>query len=110
MLEEPERHLFRRLSLFAGGFEIEAAETVGTGNEVGPEVVLDLLSGLVDKSLVVADDDGDVLRYRMLKPVRQYGIERLEESGEADAARDRHAALFVALAERAIPSLGAPAR
>jgi len=108
MLGELERRLFRRLSLFAGGFELEAAEAVGAVGDSEPEAILDLLSELVDKSLVVAEDDGDVLRYRMLEPVRQYGLERLEESGEADAAKDRHAALFVALAERAHPELRGP--
>jgi len=108
MLGELERRLFRRLSLFAGGFELEAAEAVGALGDSEPEAILDLLSELVDKSLVVAEDDGDVLRYRMLEPVRQYGLERLEESGEADAAKDRHAALFVALAERAHPELRGP--
>ncbi|HEX5847840.1 MAG TPA: LuxR C-terminal-related transcriptional regulator [Rubrobacter sp.] len=108
MLSQEERSLFRRLSLFAGGFDLEAAESVGAGDGIEPEMVLDPLSGLVDKSLVVAEDGGEVLRYRMLEPVRQYALEHLEESGEATTARDRHASLFMALAERSHPEMRGP--
>ena len=107
LLSEPEQRLFRRLSVFAGGWTLEAAEAVGSGDGIEEGEILDLLSGLVDKSLVVAEatEDGEV-RYRMLEPVRQYALEKLEESGEAEEVRRRHAAFFLALAEEAEPSCG----
>ena len=76
LLGEPERKLFRRLSVFAGGLTLEAAEAVGAGNGIEQHDVLDLLSKLVDKSLVVAEaspGEEGALRYRMLEPLRQYG-------------------------------------
>jgi non-specific serine/threonine protein kinase len=109
LLSEPERELFRRLSVFAGGWTLEAAEEVCSGEGIDEGDVLDLLSRLVDKSLVVADAGAEqqegASRYRMLEPVRQYAREHLEERGEADAVRSRHAAWFLALAERAGPEL-----
>ena len=111
LLSEPERTLFRRLSVFAGGWTLEAAEEVSSGEGIEQDDVLDILSKLVDKSLVVAEASPGVegeLRYRMLEPIRQYGQERLQESGEADATRDRHAASFLALAEKAGPELRGP--
>src|SRR5215203_1469981 len=111
LLGAPERTLFRRLTVFAGGWTLEAAEEVCSGEGIEQDDVLDILSKLVDKSLVVAEASPGVkgeLRYRMLEPIRQYCQERLEESGEADATRDRHAASFLALAERAGPELRGP--
>jgi predicted ATPase/DNA-binding SARP family transcriptional activator/DNA-binding CsgD family transcriptional regulator len=104
LLEEPERALFRRLSVFAGGWTLKAAEAVTPGEGVGGSKVLELLSGLVDKSMVIAEAarDGRV-RYRLLEPVRQYALEKLEESGEAEAVRDRHTEHFLTLAEQAEP-------
>ncbi len=106
LLSEPEHKLFARLSAFAGGWKLEAAEVVGPGGGIEEDDIVDLLGKLVDKSLVVAEvvRDGSV-RYRMLEPVRQYALEWLQESGEADAVRSRHAALFLALAEEAEPEL-----
>jgi len=88
LLSEAERSLFRRLSVFAGGFEVDAAEVVGTGNGVGAGDVLYLLAELVDKSLIAFEPR--VNRYRMLEPVRQYALERLVEADEATDARDAH--------------------
>ena len=108
LLSTEERVLFRRLSAFAGGWTLEAAEEVqGMSEEIGEgDDVLEPLSNLVDKSLVVAEvRAGEVRRYRLLEPVRQYAMERLETSGEADAFLRRHAALFLALAEEAEPGL-----
>ena len=105
LLSEEEKALFRRLSVFAGGFTLDAAEAVGTEN------VLDLLGRLLEQSLVVGTDtggEGNELRYRMLEPVRQYAQEVLKESGEAEETRRRHAAFFLALAERAEPELRGP--
>jgi non-specific serine/threonine protein kinase len=104
LLGKPERKLFRRLSVFAGGLTLEAAEAVGAGDGIEQHDVLDLLSKLVDKSLVVAEaSPGEevALRYRMLEPLRQYGHERLEESGEAQLVRKCHAQYYLALAEDA---------
>jgi len=109
LLSEDEKKLFGRLSVFAGGWTLEAAEAVGVGGGVKEDNILDLLSGLVEKSLVVArgGEQGDV-RYRMLEPVRQYAREKLEEGGEAEEARRRHADFFLALAEEAEPRLQGP--
>ena len=103
LLTEPERALLRRLAVFAGGWTLEAAEAVGTGGALPEADVLDLLSRLVDKSLVVLDAEG--ARYRLLETVREYALARLDDSGEGDAARGRHLAFYLALAEAARPEL-----
>jgi predicted ATPase/DNA-binding CsgD family transcriptional regulator len=110
LLSEPERVLFRRLSVFAGGWTLETAEVVGSGEGVEEGEVLDLLSGLVEKSLIVAEGigEGGKVRYRMLEPVRQYALKKLEGSGEVRAVRRRHAVFFLALAEEAEPELMGP--
>ena len=110
LLSEPEQELFRRLSVFAGGFTLEAAEAVGAGEGGDTEEVLDLLGVLVEQSLVTVRTgaDGDEVRYGMLEPVRQYALEKLKESGEAEGARRRHAAFYLELAERAEPELRGP--
>jgi non-specific serine/threonine protein kinase len=107
LLSEPERELFRRLSVFAGGWTLEAAEEVCPGGTVGRDGVLDLLSRLIDKSLVVAEarPATGALRYRMLEPIRQYGLERLEASGEVHAVGRRHALWYLELAKGAEPWL-----
>ena len=102
LLSEPEQALFRRLSVFAGGFTLEAAEEVCPGEGIDEEDVLDLLSELVDKSLVVAEaGEEGVPRFRMLEPVRQYGQELLRESGTMERFRDRHSEYYLVLAEGA---------
>ena len=107
LLSEGERELLGRLSVFAGGWDLEAAEVVGAAGEPADAgLVLDLLSNLVDKSLVVAEAEADgALRYRMLEPIRQFAREMLEESQEAPEVRRRHAEHYLALAERAEPEL-----
>jgi predicted ATPase/class 3 adenylate cyclase len=103
LLVPAERTLLRRLAAFAGGWTLDAADTVGAGEGIdGPEL-LDLLCQLVDKSLVVVEAAGD--RYGMLETVRAYALERLVEAGEADATRSRHFAFFRGLAEQAAPEL-----
>jgi len=103
LLSEEERALLGRLSVFAGGFALEAAEEVCGGEGIEEYEVLDLLAHLVDKSLVsVAEQDGDA-RYRLLETVRQYGWEKLEESGGEPDIRRRHACFFLELAERVEP-------
>jgi predicted ATPase/DNA-binding SARP family transcriptional activator len=109
LLSEDEQMILRRFSVFARGWTLEAAEAVCSGGGIEQEEALDLLGGLVDKSLVVAGvaTDGAV-RYRMLESIRQYAWENLEQNGEADEVRDRHAAFFLALAEEADPKLAGP--
>jgi predicted ATPase/DNA-binding SARP family transcriptional activator len=107
LLSEPEKELFRRMSVFAGGWALEAAEIVGTGGAIERDDILNLLSQLVDKSMVVAERGAEgASRYSMLLPVRHYGNERLEDSGEAERFRRRHADHYLALAEEAEPELG----
>jgi predicted ATPase/DNA-binding CsgD family transcriptional regulator len=105
LLSEGEKSLFRRLSVFAGGFSLEAAEAVGAGPGVGEGEVLGLLSRLVDKSLVLSTSHGEESRYRMLETVLCYAAERLSESEEEAILRDRHADFFLKLAEEAEPEL-----
>lgn len=96
LLSGPERGLFRRLSVCVGGWTVEAAEALCTSGNA-----LDLLTRLVEQSLAVADQRGSVMRYRYLHPVRRYAQQRLEESGEADAAAAAHAAHLLTVAEQA---------
>jgi predicted ATPase/class 3 adenylate cyclase/DNA-binding CsgD family transcriptional regulator len=98
LLTEPERVLFRRLAVFLGGFDLDAAQTVAGGGDVQRYHVLDQLTLLVDKSLVVADDSRGRTRYRLLETVRQYALEKLGESGEADTVRTRHRDHYTAMA------------
>ena len=98
LLTEPERVLFRRLAAFMGGFDLDAAQAVAGGGDVERYQVLDQLSLLVDKSLVVADDSQGRTRYRLLETVRQYALEKLGESGEADSVRSRHRDYYTAMA------------
>ena len=90
MLTEPERILFRRLAVFMGGFDLDAAHAVGASTDMEQFQLIDLLGLLVDKSLVLAEEIGGSMRYRLLETVRQYGLEKLGESGEADTVRARH--------------------
>jgi predicted ATPase/DNA-binding CsgD family transcriptional regulator len=109
LLSEPERVLFCRLSTFAGGWTLEALEAVGSGGGIEEGAVLDLLTGLVEKSLVMVNrgDEGGV-RHRLLEPVRQYALEKLEESGEVEFTKRAHAGYFLALSEEAEPELLGP--
>jgi predicted ATPase len=91
LLSQTERVVFRRLSVFAGGFALEAAESICAGEELQRDGVLELLSQLVDKSLVVAQEREGATRYRLLETICQYGWERLEEAGEAARVREQHA-------------------
>ena len=101
LLHDPEKLLLQRLSVFAGGWTLEAAECVCAGGDVEDGAVLDLLTSLIDKSLVAVDQSDARSRYRLLETVRQYARERLVESGGAEAIRERHRDYFVALAEEA---------
>jgi predicted ATPase/DNA-binding CsgD family transcriptional regulator len=105
LLSEPERKLFCRLSVFTGGWTLEAAEAVGAGGGIEEGDVVELFLMLVDKSLVVSEAEEGGFRYGMLEPLRQYARERLEESGEDQAIKRTHAQYFLALAEEAEPKL-----
>ena len=101
LLSPAERRLLRRLSVFAGGWSLEAAEEAA-----GAPEALDLLSQLVSKSLVLAEQrPGQEGRFRMLETIREYAQEKLAEAGEAEAAQDQHLTYYVALAEEAEPEL-----
>ena len=106
LLSQPERLLFQRLSVFAGGWTLEAADAVCAGGEVAQADVLDLLTHLVEKSLVVMEVGAE--RYRMLDTVRHYARERLSESGHVAATCNQHLDFFLDLAERARPELAGP--
>ena len=108
LLSSPERALLRRLSVFVGGFGLEAAEAVCIGGELQAAEVLDLLAGLVSKSLVISDTANSCGRYRLLETIRAYAADRLEEAGEAPELGRAHAEAYLALAERAEPELTGP--
>jgi predicted ATPase/DNA-binding CsgD family transcriptional regulator len=101
LLSEEEKILFRRLSVCSGGFTLDAAEAICAGEDIEPEEVLDLLSGLMAKSLLIVEERDGTARYRLLEIVGQYGREKLEDSGETELVRERHARFYLALAEAA---------
>lgn len=114
LLSEPERALLRRLAVFAGGFTLAAAEAICQDERVPAEDVLDLLSYLIDKSLVMVGGGDEALsgyaeaRYQLLETVRQYGMYQLHEAGEAEILQRQHAHFFLAFAEQAEPQLTGP--
>ena len=105
LLDEDERILLRRLARFSGGFDLDATEAVCSFDPLDEYAVLDLLGSLVDRSLVVLDDEGPADRYRLLESIKQYARTRLDESGESDTVLDRHLDHFAALARRLAPDL-----
>ncbi len=100
LLEPDERTLFRRLSVFAGGFGLAAVEEVCAGDGLVVPEIADVFARLVEKSLVAADEGGRERRYRLLETVRLYARERLGEAGETAAVAERHASWAMELAER----------
>jgi predicted ATPase/class 3 adenylate cyclase/DNA-binding CsgD family transcriptional regulator len=106
LLTEPERILFRRLAVFLGGFDLKAAQVVTGDPDVERYQVLDELTLLVDKSLVMAEIATGRTRYRLLETVRQYALEKLGESGESDAVRTRHRDHYVSMANTIDPPAG----
>ena len=123
LLNEPERVMLRRLSTFAGGWTLEAAESVcgesadGVASDADEPIVteedeheqtvnvLDLLTRLVDKSLVVMDEQGEAPRFEMLETIREYAREKLREASERERMHDRHLSYFIQLAEHVEPRL-----
>ncbi|TYB41088.1 ATP-binding protein [Actinomadura chibensis] len=102
LLEPLDRTLWARLTVFAGGFDMEAAEAVCCDDGLPAESLLDRLHGLVERSILIRDDGGTGARYRMLDTLREFGHARLQESGELDATRARHRDWCAALAARAV--------
>jgi predicted ATPase/DNA-binding CsgD family transcriptional regulator len=108
LLSEQERILFRRLSVFAGGFTLEATEAVCTGEGIEADEILDVLSRLVDKSLILVEAREGERRYRLLETIRQYALERLWESGEVARLQERHWTWYTGLVARAEPEVLGP--
>lgn len=107
LLSKQERSLFQRLSVFAGGWTLEAAEAVCADGDLRQDDVLDLLTNLVEKSLVTMEMGGE--RYRMLDTVRHYAQERLDATGNEDTVRVKHLDFYLAFAEKARSDFGGPA-
>ena len=105
LLNEPERMLLRRMSVFSGGCDLDAIEAVCTGSGIEAGAAVDVVGSLVNKSLVLAATGEGQARYRLLDTVRQYGQEHLASWDEEEAIRGRHCAWCVALAEQAKPQL-----
>jgi len=105
LLREPEKLFLQRLSVFAGGWTLAAAEEVCAGEGIEHRDVLDLLTSLADKSLVVSEQEDAQTRYRLLETVRQYAHDRLEDTGGSAAIRVGHRNHYLALAEEADPKL-----
>ena len=97
LLAQPEQLLLGRLAVFAGGCTLEAVEAVCGGDGVDPSAVLELLASLVARSLVVAGEHGPESRYRLLETIRQYGEERLDQGGQTEKWRARHAGYYAGL-------------
>ncbi|MFI2648564.1 BTAD domain-containing putative transcriptional regulator [Micromonospora fulviviridis] len=104
LLTDAERTVLRRLSVFSGGASLEAAERVCAGDAVEQDDVLELLTSLAEKSLLLSEGDG-APRYRMISTIKEYAADRLAEAGESDLARQAHLAYFTELAETAEPHL-----
>ncbi len=104
LLSEAERAVLRKVSVFSGGASLQAAERVCLGDGVKQAHVLDLLTSLTDKSLLLIDGDGTP-RYRMIGTIKEYAADRLADEGETDQARNAHLAYFTELTESAEPHL-----
>ena len=101
LLTDTERTLLRRLAVFVGDFAPEAASAVASGAGIAESEVFDLIVGLVEKSLVIADIGGDIVRYRLLDTTRAYALEKLIASGEFETVSRRHAEFYRDLLDRA---------
>jgi len=107
LLEANEQALLRRMSVFTAGCTLDMLEAFYAGELLPGETTLNLISSLVNKSLVVAETTSRAkIRYRLLETIRQYLLEKLNQSGEAETWRDRHLNLFLTRAEEALPKLG----
>ena len=103
LLDEPERIVLRRVSVFAGGWGLAAAEAVCADEAIDQMQILDSLERLIDQSLIRVEDDGSITRYRALETVRQFGAARLHEAGETAEIRRGHSEHYLALAAEWAP-------
>ncbi|MFF4763473.1 ATP-binding protein [Streptomyces sp. NPDC001292] len=101
LCSEQERTLWAQLSVFSGGFDLAAVEAICAGGDIDDIILLDVLAALVDKSLVIAEEQDGRVRYHMLETIRQYGQERLAESADESAVQRRHRDHFAALVDQA---------
>ena len=108
LLSEAERRLLARVTVFSGGWTLDAAEAVCPGGPVEAGEVFELTERLVARSLVVAEDRGFQTRYRLLETIREYGEERLAEHDETEAYRSRHANFYCEFAEHVSAELVGP--
>lgn len=108
LLSDAERAVLRRLGVFVGGATLEATEAICAGAGVASAEILDVLTRLVDKSLVTTEEGERAFRYRLLETVREYALERLADGGETDETRRCHRDYFLDAAERAEPQLHGP--
>jgi tetratricopeptide (TPR) repeat protein len=108
LLTDVEKAMLRRVSVFAGGWTVAAAEHVCTGDGIEKPDTIGLLTFLADKNLVITEEHDGTTRYRMLETIRQYALDRLRESGEEARWRHRHFAWALALAEESIEPLRGP--
>ncbi|GAA1293470.1 hypothetical protein Psi02_43130 [Planotetraspora silvatica] len=108
LCEPAERLLWARLSVFSGDFELEAARSVCAGDNLAPAAIADVLSGLVDKSVLLSFPTAAGQRYRLIDTLRQYGGEWLDKLGETPALRRRHRDYYLQLAERSEKSWSGP--
>jgi predicted ATPase/class 3 adenylate cyclase len=108
LLEDAERGLLDRLSVFAGGFTLAAAESVMGWDDLAADEIFEPLAGLVARSLVIADTDETETRYRLLETIRQYAQERLDASGDTHRVRTEHARYYTEFAEVAAANLAGP--
>jgi predicted ATPase/class 3 adenylate cyclase len=108
LLSEAERELFRRVSVFVGGWTLEASVAVCAGADADRYDIVELLGRLVDKSLCLIDGEGSDPRYRLLETIRQYGFEKLAETSEGQVVRARHRDFYLGFAEDAEPRLQGP--
>jgi predicted ATPase/DNA-binding CsgD family transcriptional regulator len=100
LLTEPEKLLYRRLALFGGAFSLDTAEAVCSGTDLLESAIVDLLTHLVEKSLIVAGERAGEARYHLLEPARQYALSKLQETAEASDVGARHRDYFLALVEQ----------
>jgi predicted ATPase/class 3 adenylate cyclase len=105
LLSDAEKLLLARVSVFAGGFTLEAAEAVTAGDGLEADAVLEVLASLVSRSLVDADTEDVEARYRLLETIRQYAQDRLAEGGDVDRMGGRHAAYYTDFGQRAIANV-----
>ncbi|MFG3441358.1 LuxR C-terminal-related transcriptional regulator [Nonomuraea sp. NPDC047897] len=110
LCSEQERLMWARVSVFAGGLDLDAAEAVCAGDGIAREEVLDLVCGLVDKSILLREEHGSRVRYRLLEIIRQYGLERLAEHGQVETFQRRHRDYYREMATQAREQIFGPAQ